>query len=223
MRQIDERLLTGEPVPEEPELTAVVAALRSMADAPAPLPTPALAQVLSEGLPADPPVSLNRYRRSRRSTLVKIALGAAVAAAAATGAAALEIPETLREPARSFFSGVADLFAPGESQPQPQPELQPELQPEPATEEPAEPAGDRPVDEKPPPDPADRPGEGTRPETPANPATPHPGRPEVIPGPPDDPGPRVDPGPPGDTVRDFGPQQPGENPYPDPGHRRSHR
>ena len=55
MRRIDERLLAGEPVPGEPELTALVSAVRSLAEAPAPLPTPELARVLSEGLPADRP------------------------------------------------------------------------------------------------------------------------------------------------------------------------
>lgn len=217
MRRTDERLLAGEPVPEEPELTALVFAVRSLADAPAPLPTPALAQMLSEGLPADPPASLSRHRRSRRSTLVKIALGAAVAAAAATGAAALEIPESVREPARSFFTGVADLFTPWESQPRQQP------QPQPETGGPSEPVGGQPADKTTSqPDPASSPEGGKRPGAPANPATPQPpGNPDVNPGPADDPGPPVDPGPPGDTGRNPGAgQQPGDNPYPIPGHLR---
>lgn len=212
--RIDERLLAGAPVPEEPELIAWVSAVRSLADAPAPLPTPALSRVLSEGLPGDPPASLQRHRRTRRSTLAKIALGAAVAAAAATGAAALEIPESVREPARSFFTGVADLFTPWESGPQPQP--QPHPQP---GSGPSEPVGGQPADESTTrPDPANRPDDpGKRPEPPANPPTPQaPGNPEVNPGPPDAPGRPAEPGPPGDTGRDPASQRTGAKPVPLP-------
>lgn len=228
MRRIDERLLAGEPVPEEPELTALVVAVRSLANAPAPLPTPALLQVLSEGLPVDAPVSLSRHRRSRRSTIVKIAIGAAVAAAAATGAAALEGPEAVREPARSFFSGVADLFTPWESQPQPQPQPEPQPEPQPQPQPgpggPSDPSGRQPIDEPTrSPDPANRPEDpGNRPETPADPAAPQPsGNPDANPGPPSDPGPQTEPDRSRDTERAPGAaQQPGDNPYPTTGHLR---
>ena len=115
MRRIDELLLAGEPVPEEPELSALVATLRARAEAPAPLPTPALERVLRTGLTPDvePPVPLSARRRAVPvGTLAKIGIAAAVAAAVTTGAAALELPPSVREPARSFVSGIADLLTP---------------------------------------------------------------------------------------------------------------
>jgi hypothetical protein len=226
MRRIDELLLAGEPVPQEPELTALVCAVRSLADAPAPLPSPELEQVLRSGVPLDPPAPLSRHRRKRGSLLAKITLGAAVAAGAATGAAALDLPESVGGPARAFFEGVANFFTPGaaRSEPQPAPGSPSEVQR----------AGDEPAENSPGHVPGGLPegAEGRPTPGPATPGPPpevNPGPPDGVPGPPDtfpgstgtfpgstgmfpgstgglpdpadDPNPPVDPGPPGDYGR----------------------
>jgi hypothetical protein len=102
--QIDELLVTGEPVPGNEELAAFVAALRRAAEAPAPAPTPALSVILRDGLaPASSRTLVDvgehwslrpRVRRLARyvaglSLAAKIVLGAGVAVAAVTGAAGI--------------------------------------------------------------------------------------------------------------------------------------
>lgn len=123
----DEQVLAGELGQDEPELTALVAAVRSMADAPPPPPSAALQQMLQDGIPDTLPAAdlvtdeLAERRRlrgnGRRVGLgVRIAVGAVAAAIIATGAAALEpVPEAVRGPARAIISGVADLLTPWSS------------------------------------------------------------------------------------------------------------
>lgn len=212
----DDRLLAGDLAEEEPELTALVSAVRSMADAPPPPPTTALQQVLQEGLPdastgADPAIDELARRRLRRDTGqrvrlgVRIALGVVAAAAVATGAAALEpVPEVIREPARAIISGVSDLLPPWSSDDAP------------AREESGETAGklqrewsgetgdeQRPVPATEPGAPDPR-GGATRPDSTPSPddvgnqngATPGPQAPVEAPGQPADPGAPDEPGPP---------------------------
>ncbi|MCR6493213.1 hypothetical protein [Cellulomonas sp. P24] len=139
--QNDELLLTGRAVPGEPELVDLVAALRRTADAPAPGPTPALSQLLREGLPTQAAVSTSavstsvgsagtastRARRRLRTLwryvaglglAGKIALGAGVAFAGVTGAATIgAVPDVIQAPARAVVERVAHLFEQGTNAP----------------------------------------------------------------------------------------------------------
>jgi hypothetical protein len=131
--QIDELLVTGQPVPGNDELAAFVAALRRVADAPAPTPTPALSAVLRDGLaPASSRTLVDagehwslrpRVRRLARyvaglSLAAKIVLGAGVAVAAVTGAAGIDaVPAVVRVPASMIVSAVVDLFTTGPTTP----------------------------------------------------------------------------------------------------------
>ena len=134
--QNDEPLLTGRAVPGEPELVDLVAALRRTADAPAPRPTPALSQLLREGLPTQAPASIGTRSAGTASTRArrrlrtlwryvaglglagKIALGAGVAFAGVTGAATIgAVPDVIQAPARAVVEGVAHLFEQGTNAP----------------------------------------------------------------------------------------------------------
>jgi hypothetical protein len=132
-RSTDDLLVSGQAVPEEGELVALIAALRRAAEAPAPRPTPALSAVLRDGLDLAPsrsslaavtaPTKRPRVRRVLRyvaglSLAAKIALGAGVAVAAVTGAATVDsVPAVVRVPARAVVSVVVDLFATGSPAP----------------------------------------------------------------------------------------------------------
>lgn len=129
--QNDELLLTGRPVPGESELVDLVAALRRTADSPAPRPTPALSQLLREGLPTEATGSTgaaSTQARRRLRTLWryvaglglagKIALGAGVAFAGVTGVATIgAVPDVIQAPARAVVEGVAHLFERGTNTP----------------------------------------------------------------------------------------------------------
>lgn len=131
--QIDELLVTGQPVPGNDELAAFVAALRRAAEAPAPTPTPALSVILRDGLaPASSRTLVDagehwslrpRVRRLARyvaglSLAAKIVLGAGVAVAAVTGAAGIDaVPAVVRVPASVILSAVVDLFTTGPATP----------------------------------------------------------------------------------------------------------
>jgi hypothetical protein len=119
-RTRDDRVLAGELADDEPELTALVAAVRAMADAPPPAPSTALARVLDGDVseladdPSDELASRRRLRdRPGLRRAARITVGIVAAATLATGAAALEpMPEVIREPARAVWSGIADVVAP---------------------------------------------------------------------------------------------------------------
>lgn len=130
---LDELLVTGQRVPGDDELAAFVAALRRVADAPAPKLTPALSAVLRDGLAAAPTRTLPDagehlslrpgVRRLARyvaglSLAAKIILGAGVAVAAVTGAAGIDaVPAVVRVPASAIVSAVVDLFTTGPTTP----------------------------------------------------------------------------------------------------------
>lgn len=136
----DELLLSGQPVPSEPELAAFVAVLRSTADVPAPRPSLALSTLLRDGLAptsAPRPVRAVVARRDAprlRNPLryvaglglaAKILLGAGVAAASVTGAATIDaVPDVVQRPASALVSGLVDLVTPGAVVPK-QPSSQP--------------------------------------------------------------------------------------------------
>lgn len=119
----DERLLAGDLAQDEPELTAVISAVRAVADAPPPPPSAALRQLLRDGLPesVEPPsengdeLAARRRLRDRRGVRrgLRIAVAAMAAGVVATGAAALEpMPEAIREPARALVTGFTETFTP---------------------------------------------------------------------------------------------------------------
>lgn len=116
----DDDLIAGRAVEDEPELAGFVAALRATADEPAPAPTPALRAVLEHGRRT--PRGPSARRRSALRVAARITLGAGVAVASVTGAAALEaVPAVVREPARSVVESVVRVLAPGSHGPESSP------------------------------------------------------------------------------------------------------
>lgn len=129
-------LLAGRVTPGDEPLAAVLGRLRAMAEEPAPAPSPALAAVLRDGLPAvllDPPPatagSRSRVLRGLRwaaglGVAGKILLGAGVAAAAVVGTATLPVvPDAVQAPVRTALTDLGHLFpgSAGGSAPVPSP------------------------------------------------------------------------------------------------------
>ncbi len=117
-------LVAGRAAPGDEPLAAVLGRLRAMAEEPAPAPSPALAAVLRDGLPAavllDPlPAtggSRSRVLRGLRwaaglGVAGKILLGAGVAAAAVVGTATLPVvPHAVQAPVRTALTDLGHLF-----------------------------------------------------------------------------------------------------------------
>jgi hypothetical protein len=116
-------LLAGRAVPGGESLAEVLGQLRALADEPAPAPTPALAAVLRDGLPAavlDRQVAAagapSRVARGLRwaaglGVAGKVLLGAGVAAAAVAGTATLPVvPDSVQAPVRTALSDLGHLI-----------------------------------------------------------------------------------------------------------------
>ena len=122
----DDELLAGRGVPGDGPLVDLVSSLRTMAQAPAPAPSAALAALLADGLPkkvaAVPfPVVLGRAVRHRATSASrwvgglglagKVVLGAGVAMAGVTGAATIPaVPDVVQNPAHTVLTDVGWLF-----------------------------------------------------------------------------------------------------------------
>jgi hypothetical protein len=118
----DEQLMAGEAVPDEPELTSFVAALRASATDEAPAPTPELAALLEAGLAprrARPSAARGsgggRLRRAGVTAGVvlvgKVALAGAAAAVGVVGVAHFDgAPSVVRTPAQSVVDAVVDAW-----------------------------------------------------------------------------------------------------------------
>jgi hypothetical protein len=115
--------MSGRSTPGDEPLAAVLGRLRAMAEEPAPPPSPALAAVLRDGLPAvlqDPPPatagSRSRVLRGLRwaaglGVAGKILLGAGVAAAAVAGTATLPVvPDAVQAPVRTALTDLGRLI-----------------------------------------------------------------------------------------------------------------
>lgn len=123
----DDLLLAGRDAPGgEPALAAFVAAVRALADEPAPPPTPALATLLRDGLPVTAAAPIRRPRAAAsaglrlRRTLRwaaglglagKVVLGAGAAVAGVTGVATFPaVPDAVQEPVRSTLGDIGQWF-----------------------------------------------------------------------------------------------------------------
>lgn len=122
-----DRLIAGEPVPDDGGLGEVVALLHARVEAPAPEPTPALAAVLREGLPLSTrtaAATLDR-RSSPRGRLAQLAavslaaklvMGTGVATAAVTGLAMADaVPEPVDRAVSELVATLTSPFVPGPS------------------------------------------------------------------------------------------------------------
>ena len=135
-----DELLAGRTGPRDEPLAAVLGQLRALADEPAPLPTPALAAVLRDGLPAavlDSPIATARARsrvlRGARwaaslGLAGKVLLSAGIAAAAVAGTATIPaVPDAVQVPVRTALTdlhlipGPADRPVPTPSTTTPEP------------------------------------------------------------------------------------------------------
>lgn len=120
----DEQLLAGLPVPGREALSSVLGRMRALADEPAPPPTPALAALLRDGLPAADDTARERPTMTRTRALRaarwgaglglagKILLGAGVAAAAVAGTATIPaVPDAVQVPVRTALTGLGHLLS----------------------------------------------------------------------------------------------------------------
>lgn len=135
--QDDELVLTGRAVPGDDALVDLLTSLRTMADVPAPAPTPALAALLRGGLPPRAvvvplPVRIGRTVRRRAGAAGrwvaglglagKVVLGAGVALAGVTGAATIPaVPDVVQRPAQTVLTDVGRVFGGGDAAPVPAP------------------------------------------------------------------------------------------------------
>jgi len=117
----DELLRSGRPAPGDEPLAGVLGGIRALLDEPAPPPTPALSTLLRDGLPTGSPTPASahppRWRRVLRwgtglGVTGKILLGASVAAAGVTGAAAIPgVPDAVQVPVRDALSDLGHLLS----------------------------------------------------------------------------------------------------------------
>ncbi len=120
----DEQLLAGLPVPGSEALSSVLSRMRALADEPAPAPTPALAALLRDGLPAAEGATRERPTMTRTRALRaarwgtglglagKILLGAGVAAAAVAGTATIPaVPDAVQVPVRTALTDIGHLIS----------------------------------------------------------------------------------------------------------------
>lgn len=123
----DEDLLAGRREAQEPGLTALVAALRATADAPAPPPSDALRAVLAGteqpgptrgGASGSAAARAAARWASSLGMAGKVALGAGLAVASVGAAAAVEgVPDAVQEPAREIVGWVVEAVVPGDQSP----------------------------------------------------------------------------------------------------------
>jgi hypothetical protein len=130
----DEQLLAGRDVPGHEQLAAALALMRALADEAAPPPTPTLAAVLRDGLPAvgraRPPAAAGTRSRALRvarwgaglGLAGKILLGAGVAAAAVVGTATIPaVPDAVQVPVRAALTDLGHLISGSAGEPLPVP------------------------------------------------------------------------------------------------------
>jgi hypothetical protein len=106
-----EALLRGTAVSEEPRLAELLLLARSIGQAPAPQPSPALAALLSGGAAPEQPARMDPRWRRRFATIAMVSIGSS--AAVVSAAAANVLPQQAQQAVARVVNDVSPLTLPG--------------------------------------------------------------------------------------------------------------